>query len=124
MSKKAKTQSHLPDRKSAPRKSGKRGVGPAVDPEDVKELLDLPEQGRLPTMEDAAIEEIETVARKYVRLRDSRQRILKEEVEQKGLLLQVLRRHGKESYLYDDLEIEIVKTAEKVRVKIKKDEGE
>ncbi len=133
MSKKKPSKHALPDKKRAPKKTGKRMPVPE-DPEEVKheedviteeseqELLTVPTQSRLPTMEDAAIEEIEQVARKYVKLRDSRMRILKEEVEQKNLLLQVMHRMDKKSYTYDDLAVEIVETVEKIRVKVKKDD--
>jgi len=132
LSKPKSKKSHLP--KVAPKRTGKRLPRPEdpieLNAQDIlaaageeEELLE-PEQGRLPEMDDAAIEEIESVARKYVKLRDARMRILKEEVEQKALLLQVMHRLKRSTYLYDDLEIEIVPTSEKLKVRLKKDDEE
>jgi hypothetical protein len=122
-----KTKKHraalLPKR--APKKTGRRGVGPRPldDKEDFEKptkhqlLKDAARQARLPGMEDTAIEEIETTARQYKSKQDRRIAILKEEVDLKNLLLQLLHRHGKKSYYRDGLDIQIVPTSEKVKVR-------
>ena len=76
--------------KTAPRRSGRRGIGP-VPIDEVKdfskpvkkdleaELLETPEtprkpkQARLPEMEDSLIEGLESLAESYADIRDQRQ---------------------------------------------------
>lgn len=79
---------------------------------------------RLPGLEDAQIEELETIATEYKKQQKKRMSYLSKEVEQKGLLLEAMKRHKKKHYKFEDLEIEIVPTGEKLRVKIKKEDDE
>jgi hypothetical protein len=79
-------------------------------------------QQRLPGTEDSRIQELEDLAEKYVDARDQRLEMLKDEV---GLKEQILAKmHGlkKVRYEYNGTIIEIVPEAEKLKVKIKKDE--
>lgn len=136
---------HLPE--VAPKRSGKRGVGPVDVPpeppvptsEDVKEFLDgvsstrekrktkkapiemPPQDQRLPGMEDASIEELETAAKRYAVIRDKRMALTDQEVDQKDLLLTLMHRHGKKEYRHRGIFIKIVPEGEKVRVKIEED---
>jgi len=122
---KAKKRSGALLPKRAPKKTGRRGVGPK--PLDDKQDFDKPtkqqllkdaaRQARLPGMEDTAIEEIETTARQYKSKQDKRIAILKQEVDLKNLLLGLLHQHGKSSYYRDGLAIDIVPTSEKVKVR-------
>lgn len=110
---KKSVEDHLPKR--APKKSGKRGIGPAHDPDHGK-------TSRLPGMEDAAIEDLENAAREYANLRDNRLQVLKDEVAVKEDLLLLMKSHHKEKYTHDGIEIRLVHEKENVKVKIKKDE--
>ena len=119
MPKTKKRKALLPTR--APKKTGRRGVGPRpLDEEKPGKhqlLKDAAKQARLPGMEDNAIEEIETTARQYKAKQSKRMAILKEEVDLKGLLLNLLHRHNKKTYYHDGLSVEIVPTGEKVKVR-------
>jgi len=116
---KPKSKSHdLPSKRNAPRKSGKRGIKP-LDEGD--ELLTTPatgKQGRLPTMEDAHIEALEDCAREYANLRDDRMRLLTKEIEQKEILHAMMTKYDKKVYRVSDMEITVVQKDETVRVKL------
>lgn len=91
-------------------------------------LLEVPKSARqkeLPGMEERHIQEIEEVAVRYAEIRDQRQALTRREVDAKELLLNVMKRHNKRSYVVDEMAIEIVITKEKIRVKLKKgDDGD
>lgn len=123
---------HLP--KSAPKRTGKRGIKP-LDEEDRKsaaagerreaETAKRKTRGktpRLPGIEDPEIEELEDAAREYANLRDDRVHLLNSEVEMKETLLKLMKKHGKEKYIHDGVEIRIAHEKETIKVKIKKDE--
>ncbi len=107
MPKTKKRKALLPTR--APKKTGRRGVGPRpLDEEKPGKhqlLKDAAKQARLPGMEDNAIEEIETTARQYKAKQSKRMAILKEEVD------------NKKTYYRDGLSVEIVPTGERVKVR-------
>ena len=131
----AKTvEDHLP--KKAPKKTGKAGIKALEVDEKTKsaepgehkpELLSETNKKkrknpRLPGMEDAEIEELEDAAREYANLRDDRMNLLNSEVEMKEKLLDLMKRHKKEKYVHDGVEIKITHEKETIKVKIKKDE--
>lgn len=105
--------------KRPPKKTGKRGVGPAPDGEPVVGELIEP---RLPGMEDSAIEELEDAAKRYVGVRDERMALTEREVDAKDLVLTLMKRHDKETYRRDGLEIKVVHTDESVKVRFKEEE--
>lgn len=72
---------------------------------------------RLPGMEDAKIEELNALAEEYVKYRDKRQQLLNKEVEKKGELLTAMKKHKKQKYKFDDIEIEIVHEEETIKVR-------
>jgi len=122
-----KPEDHLPTK--APRKSGKRGIGPKPDEEDGKELLSDANKrrgktGRLPGLEDPAIEELEDTARDYANLRDDRMHLTTKEVEAKETLLGLMKKHKKETYNHDGIEVKITHEKESVKVRIKKEKDE
>lgn len=100
-----------------PKKTGKRGVGPAPEEAVVGELI----EPRLPGMEDAAIDELEDAAKRYVGIRDDRMAMTEKEVDAKDLVLTLMKRHEKETYRRDGLEIKIVHEEETVKVKFKEE---
>ena len=111
---KTKGKASLPSR--APKRTGKRGVGPAPDAAEVKK----PRQARLPEMEDPVIEELEGLAETYAGVRDQRMALTPQEKKLKDDLHAAMKRHGKETYLRDGIEIKIVHESETVKVKVKK----
>jgi hypothetical protein len=99
--------------KHAPKKTGKRGVGP---------LDQAGKQESLPGMEDTEISDLEDAARNYASVRDRRMALTKQEVDLNGVLLQAMKRHKREHYHRDGVDIRLIVEKEKVRVRIKKDE--
>jgi len=77
-----------------------------------------PKQSRLPGMEDAAIEELESLAEHYASIRDKRIALSKNEGELQEDLALLLKKHKKTEYHHQDVHIWIVAVDEKVRVKI------
>ncbi len=47
--------------------------------------------------------------------------LTRQEVDKKDLLLQLMRRHNKTEYRVEDMEVKVVVTQEKVKVRILKD---
>lgn len=78
-------------------------------------------QKRLPTMEDAAIEELESLAEDYRGALDERMEALKTEIDLKDKLLASMKHHGKEKYFHAGVSIEVVNSKDKVKVRINKD---
>ncbi len=75
--------------------------------------------------EDGQIEELETLATEYKKLQRKRMATLSKEIDLKTQLLDAMKRNKKKHYKYDDIEIEIVPTGEKLKVKtIKEDDDE
>jgi len=127
---KRKTSAHRDDLpKRAPRKSGRRGIGPKEEVESGESetgevSVSKPRQGRLAGMEDAKIEEIEAAAESYAEIRDRRQALTAEEVPAKKKLLELMHANEKTSYHHNGIEVKVVVEKEKVKVKIKKDSEE
>jgi hypothetical protein len=137
-------KSHLPAK--PPKKTGKRG--PRPEPAQVsgdlvaqdearteKENTEQPQgsalpesekkkprQGRLPTMEDPAIEELEDSAEEYADIRDQRMELTREESRLKDELLGLMKKHKKTSYVHDGFDIKVIVESEKLRVRIKKED--
>jgi hypothetical protein len=65
-------------------------------------------QPRLPTMEDSAISELNQAALDYAEGRDERMEMTKREVELKTKLIALMHKHGKTTYVYEEIEIELV----------------
>jgi hypothetical protein len=80
------------------------------------------DQPRLEGMQDPEIEEIETAARNYAKVRDRRMALTKSEVEEQQNLLRIMKRLKKDKYVHDGVEAKIIVEKEKVRVRIKKEE--
>ena len=78
-------------------------------------------QKRFPTMEDAAIQELESLAEDYRAALDERMEALKVEVDLKDKLLDAMKSYGKEKYFHAGISIEVVNSKDKVRVRINKD---
>jgi hypothetical protein len=78
-----------------------------------------PKQERLPETH-GGIPELEQLGYEYAALRDRRMTLLKEEVDLKKKTLEALHKNNLLNYSYEDLEIQIVPGAEKLRVKVKK----
>jgi hypothetical protein len=81
-----------------------------------------PRQARLPKMEDPEIEDLEAAAEEYVGYRDQRQDLTRDEVRLKDKLLGLMKDYNRETYNHAGIEIKVVHTETKVRVKIKRDE--
>ena len=77
-----------------------------------------PKQGQL--IEDREIKALSDAAHEYAEARDERQEILRTEVGLKEKLLAQMKKLGKETYRYGDVEIRVVHEEETVKVKIKK----
>ena len=132
MTKKAKAHRKETPKMVPPRKSGKRGIGPKPELDELPadaEVLETPDtprkkprQARLPQMEDPQIEELEGSAENYADIRDQRMELTKEETRLKDELLGLMKKHGKTSYVHDGYDIKVVVESEKVKVRIKKED--
>jgi hypothetical protein len=133
-----KPEDHLPAK--APKRTGKKGIGPLdekqaeefalkPDPPAEKKKPELLSEAnkkrgkttRLPGMEDAEIEALEDAAKEYANVRDDRMNLTREESSLKETLLELMKKHKKEVYRHDGVEVKIVHEEETVRVKILKD---
>src|ERR1700687_2219790 len=139
--------------KHPPRKTGKRGIGPRdlpgdlveqdkarqaaetpAPPEPEGELLETPDtpkpkrgrprQTELPGMEDKHLEDLEDLARDYAGVRDERMALNRTESDLKGKLLDLMKKHGKKMYRVEEMEIRVVVTEEKVKVRILEEKEE
>ena len=100
---------------------GKKGVGP-LEEEDKPA-----KQGRLPEMEDTAIEEIEEAALTYAKIRDRRMALTDQEVTSKGALLTVMQKHKKMEYhrhtpKHGAIHVERKPEGEKLKVRVEEDD--
>jgi len=75
---------------------------------------------RLPGMEDAKIEALESAAMEYVKIRDKRQKLTTKEVELKQDLLSLMHEHNRDHYEYNGVTVDVVVEEETVKVKIRK----
>jgi|SRR5882672_6740311 len=80
-------------------------------------------QADLPGMENRAIEELESAARRYAAIRDKRMALNEAEVKLKDLLLGLLKKHDKREYQRDGIRIWIKVEEETVKVKVDDEEG-
>ena len=119
MKTKASRKSHLPSK--APKRSGKRGPRPEAVSDENATVSEVT-QPMLPTMEDSAIEEIESAAMRYADVRDRRMALTEQEVDANDLVKTLMHRHGKTHYKRGKVEIIIKATDEKCKVKIAKEE--
>jgi hypothetical protein len=110
-----KKKSQLP--KHPPKKTGKRGVGPADS-----EATPAPKQKELPGMEDRHLEDLEEAARNYAGVRDRRMALTRQETDLKDVLHTLMKRHQKQIYRVAEMEIKIVAKDETVKVKMLKDD--
>lgn len=122
-----KPEDTLPKHK--PKQTGKKGIGPKEDEEAPKHKPELlsdankkrGKTSRLPGMEDPEIEELEDAAREYANIRDDRMKLTTAEVDTKGTLLVLMKKHKKETYNHDGVEVKITHEKENVKVRIKKE---
>lgn len=108
-------------RKPPPKKTGRRGIGPAPDKDD-KPAKGL--QKALPGMEDRTIPELDEAAHKYAEVRDERIALNRREKDLKELVHTLMNRHDKKHYKVGKVQIDVVSTDETVKVKILKEETE
>ena len=114
MAKRGRPRKHdLPKR--APKRTGKRGPRP-VDPEPEHQLV---ETGQLSLIEDAALDDLENLAKSYASVRDRRMALTLQEVDANALVLKKMKEYGKTTYRRDGIEINVVTSEEKAKVKIK-----
>jgi len=88
-----------------------------------KTMAKAKQQQELPGMEEREIPELEDKGYEYLKARNKRQDILKKEVELKGDLLSLMKKHKKHDYVRDGIEIHVVAESETVKVRVRK-EGE
>jgi len=83
-------------------------------------------QNELPGMEDRQIPELHAAALEYASIRDKRMELTKEEVRLRDKVLELMKKFDKETYLYDEVEVNRIAAKEKVKVKVhgEEDEGE
>lgn len=79
-----------------------------------------PEQPSLNGMEDREIKPLQDAAREYAEIRDQRQQLTAKEVELKSKVLSLMKRHKRDHYEFDGVEIELVTESETVKVRIRK----
>lgn len=80
-------------------------------------------KAHLDGMEPPSIKEIDEAADSYVSLRDKRMKMLAKEVEAKGELEEIMKKHELKTYTYEDKTVELV-PSEKVKVRKVKDADE
>ena len=83
-----------------------------------------PKAVALPGLEDRAIQPLEDAAHEYVGVRDERMDLTQQEVALNEKLLKLMKTHGKRVYRYQGLEIRVVASEEKVKVKTAKKESD
>ena len=93
-----------------------------VETHDVKGEIEGNSQKRLPGTEDAAIEDLEEAAQFYAKARDQRIAIQRREIDQKDVLLKIMKRHKKSNYVHGGISIEIVPEGERLKVRIVDDD--
>jgi len=76
-------------------------------------------QEELPGMQDRRIEELHTAALLYASKRDERMALGRVEAQLKDELQALMHKHEKESYIFEGVEVRLVKEEETVKVKVK-----
>ena len=77
-------------------------------------------QDRLPGMADAKIQALHGAALDYAEIRDERQALTVREVELKTKLIELMHKHGRDHYEFENVKIDLVIEEESVKVKVKK----
>ena len=91
---------------------------PATKPvKTVRAVAKREKQTRLPGMADPKLLDLHKAAEEYVEVRDHRMQLTEEEVELNANVLQLMKKYDKQKYVCDDVEIRVVHTDEKVKVK-------
>jgi hypothetical protein len=103
---------------------GKRAGSLPRAPRGVSHRPKTPRQASIPGMEDREIEELQAAGEHYASIRDRRMKLTEEEVELKKEVRTLMIRHGKKTYRFGKVEIDLVPGEEKVKVKIHKDESD
>ena len=85
-----------------------------------KEPKKIARQERLPGMKDAKISALQNAALDYAEIRDQRQELTKQEVDLKTRVINLMHKHGKDTYDYQNVHIELVTEEETVKVRIKR----
>jgi len=75
-------------------------------------------------IENREIKRLTDLAHEYAEIRDQRQAALREEIKLKEKLLAELKKQELTTYIYQDVEVDIVPEGETVRVKIRKPKKE
>lgn len=70
------------------------------------------EQQHLPEMEPKKIPRIHNLALSYVRMRDERMDLTKQETEAKALVVAAMQDEGIAEYLWDDVQVQLTTTLE------------
>jgi hypothetical protein len=81
-------------------------------------------QDSLPGMTERRIEELHAKALEYVGIRDSRMELTEQEVELKGELMELMKKHKKDKYVCEGVEMTIVAGEPNLKVKVKKEATE
>lgn len=76
-------------------------------------------QQRIPGTE-AEIDELDDAAAEYAKVRDTRMALNQQESALKLTVLALMKKHKREKYSHDNIEIEIVHESENVKVRVKK----
>lgn len=84
----------------------------------------MAKQKALPGMENRKLADLNDAAEKYAEFRDARMALLRQEIDQKSLVLALMKKHRRTSYTYEDLEITLVPGEEKLRAKVHSKEVE
>jgi hypothetical protein len=78
----------------------------------------MAKQARLPGVETPKLQDLEDAAEEYVEIRDRRIALTDKEVDAKGKLLNLMKKHDRKRYKRGPVSIEVVPEGEKVKVKI------
>ena len=85
----------------------------------------MAKQAELTGMEgNRKLQDLHDAAEDYVEIRDKRMKLTPEEVEAKAKVLALMHRHNKQNYKFNGLEITVIPGEEKVKVRIKSEDGE
>lgn len=81
-----------------------------------------PKPRQIDLIEGRELKDIEDAALSYAENRDERMNALKEEVDLKKKLIDLMHKHKLNTYRHNGINIDLVAEKEKVKVKIKKDD--
>lgn len=77
-------------------------------------------QEALPGLEDRSVKDLHEKAVEYASIRDSRMELTQQESNLKGELLQLMKKHKRDTYECEGVEISIVHGEDTVKVKVHK----